>query len=55
MHELRIITTIFIIILMLIILCFSKGLKWQKDSASIVGFGVMEVVYALSLICIWIK
>lgn len=55
MYTLRIITTIFIVILMLIILIFSKGLKWPKDNASIVGFSVMEVVYALSLICIWIN
>ena len=54
MYTLKVITTVLIAILMLIILIFGKRLHWKKDKASIIGFGFMETVYALSLICIWL-
>lgn len=53
MQILKIFTTLAIVILMLIILLFCKGLTWEKNSASIIGFSSMEIVYVLSLICIW--
>ena len=53
MHTLKVITTVLIAILMFIILIFGKGLRWKKDKASVIGFGIMGIVYVLSLICIW--
>ena len=53
MFVLKIVTTVLIGILMLIVLFFVNGMIWEKDKASIIGFGFMEIVYVLSLICMW--
>lgn len=53
MYTLKVITSVLIAILMLIILRICMGLHWKKNSASITGFGFMEIVYILILICIW--
>lgn len=53
MYTLKFITSMLIAIFMLIILEFSRGLHWKRDKASIIGFGFMEIVYILSLICMW--
>lgn len=53
MNVLKIITTGLIALFMLPILFFSKGLNWKRNKISIVGFGLMELTYLLSLICIW--
>ncbi len=53
MYALKIITTVFIGLLYFIILWFSKGSTWKKDKASVIGFCFMEIVYILSLICMW--
>lgn len=51
MYALKIVTTVLIVIMMLIVLFFANGMTWEKDKASIIGFGFMEIVYELSLIC----
>ena len=48
MYTLKIITTVLIAFMMLIIFWFAKG---KRDKPTIVGFGFMEVIYILSLIC----
>ena len=55
MIALRIITTVLIILLMLAIMSFMKDYKWKhkKDHASIIGFSFMQLVYILSLVCMW--
>lgn len=53
MYALKIVTTVFVVTLMLIILLFSRGFTWMKDKTTVIGFGFMEIVYALSLICMW--
>lgn len=53
MHTLKIVTTTLIWILIFIIFAFIRNLIWTKDKASIVGFSFMEIVYILSLICMW--
>ncbi len=53
MHTLKIITTVLILILMLIFLIPMKAAVRQNNKTSIIGFGVMQFVYALSMICIW--
>ena len=50
MYALKVITTVLIAFMMLIIFCFAKG---KKDKPTIIGFGFMESVYILSLICMW--
>lgn len=54
MFALRTITTVCIMLLVVIIHHFSKRFTWKRDKASMVGFGFMELVYVLSLICIWL-
>lgn len=53
MHTLKAITTVLISTMVLFILLFSRGLRWKRDKATIIGFGFMEMVYILSLICMW--
>ncbi len=53
MYALKIVTTVFVGLLMLMILLFARGLYWQKDKATIIGFSFMEAVYVFSLICMW--
>lgn len=53
MYTLKVITTVLILFLMLTILLFSRGLHWKRDKATIIGFGFMEIVYIISLICMW--
>lgn len=53
MLILKIITTTLIVSFMLLILFFLRGLTWKKNDASIIGFEIMELIYLLSLICIW--
>ena len=55
MFVLKIVTTVLIGILVLIVLFFVNGMIWEKDKASIIGFGFMEIVYVLSLICMWVQ
>ena len=47
---LKIFTTIGIVLMATITAYF---LSRSKDRASVYGFGFMELVYVLSLICIW--
>lgn len=42
MYTLKIVTTVFIAIMMFIILSILNGLHWKQDRASIIGFGFME-------------
>ncbi len=52
MHILKIVTIVLIGILMLIFLIPMKEAVQEKNKANIVGFSFMELVYALSTICI---
>lgn len=55
MQALKIITTIFNIIFLLIIWFFSRSLSWSKedDRFSIVGFGSMMILYLANIALIW--
>ena len=53
MNILKIVTTALICIMMLIILWFCQGFTWKRDKANVIGFGFMEIVYILILICMW--
>lgn len=54
MYALKIVTTVFIGILMLFILAFCAMLKGKdKQAATYIGFSVMEIVYILALFCMW--
>lgn len=52
MHTLKIVTTVFIGILILLFIIPLKDAMQEKNKINIVGFSFMELVYALSLICI---
>ena len=54
MYTLKVVTTALICIMMLIISWFCKGFTRKRDKANVVGFGFMEIVYILSLICMWV-
>ena len=51
MYTLKVVTTVLIAFMMLLIFWFAKG---KKDKSTIIGFGFMEIVYILSLICMWV-
>ena len=53
MNALKNVTTTLICIMILIILWVCKDFTWKRDKANVVGFGFMEVVYILSLVCMW--
>ena len=53
MYTLKVVTSVLIAFMMLFILIFSRGLHLKRDKATIIGFGFMEIVYMLSLICMW--
>ena len=54
MNTMKIISTVLICIMMLIILWFCKGLTWKRDKTNVVGFGFMEIIYLLSVVCMWL-
>ena len=53
MTVLRVIVTALDLIFMLIFLYFLRGLTWEKNKASVVGFGSLELVFLLNLLLIW--
>lgn len=53
MYTLKIVTTVLIGILMLIFIVPLKEAVQERNKTNIGGFGFMELVYVLSLICIW--
>lgn len=53
MSALMIATTILDAIYVLIILYFSRGLTWEKDKASIIGFVCMGVTFWMNMLLIW--
>lgn len=52
MLSLRIFTTLCIVSLMMIVFYFLMNVE-IKDKGTIFGFSFMEMVYILSLVCIW--
>lgn len=53
MSALRMLTTFLDVIFILIILYFSRGLTWEKDKASIIGFVCMGVTFWVNMLLIW--
>ena len=53
MVVLKIVTTVLVALLMLVIFFFASTLDGKEDKASVIGFGIMEMVYALSIFCMW--
>ena len=53
MFVIKIVTSILIVLLMLMILFFTRALDYKTQKVSVVGFGIMEMVYALSILCMW--
>lgn len=54
MYTFKVITTVFIALLMGIFMTFFKKVSWEKDKVGIIGFGFMELIYVFSIICIWL-
>lgn len=54
MTILKTIVTVMNVLLLLIILVFSKDIKWQQDKASIIGFGYMIITIGMSTALMWI-
>ena len=53
MVVLKIVTTVLIALLMLVIFFFARTLDGKEHKASVIGFGIVEMVYALSILCMW--
>lgn len=54
MIIIKTITTVLIVLLMLVIMFFMRGIDSKSQKASVVGFSIMELVYALSILCMWV-
>lgn len=53
MLVLKIVTTVLIALLMIVIFFFARTLDKEAHKESVIGFGLMEIVYALSILCMW--
>ena len=53
MYEFKILTTVFNILMMCIIFFFMRGITWEKDKASVIGFSAMQILYLMNLFCMW--
>lgn len=53
MKSIKVIATIFNVIMLLLLVLFGRKFTWQKDKACIIGFGFMELTYLLNTLCIW--
>lgn len=54
MHSLKVVTTLRIVLMVLIIVWSGKEYRWERDKSNMIGFVFIELVYLLSLICIWL-
>lgn len=54
MYLLKVVTTLLIVLMVLIIVWSGKEYRWERDKSNMIGFGFMELVHLLSLICIWL-
>ena len=54
MFVLKIITTVLIVMLMLVIMFFMRSIDSKAQKASVVGFGIMEIVYGMAILCMWV-
>ena len=54
MYALKIITSVLIAIMIVIVSAELISIRWEpKNKATIFGFTFMEIVYVLSIVCIW--
>ncbi|WP_312432782.1 hypothetical protein [Lacrimispora sp.] len=53
MEALKWIVTIWNVFMVIFILWFSQGLIWRRDKATVIGMGIMTIMYVLALVPIW--
>lgn len=55
MQTIKIIITVLNILMVLLLLFFTKGFNWsnKKDHASIIGFGFMICLFIANMFLIW--
>lgn len=53
MEVLKWIVTVWNVFMVIFILWFSRGLIWKRDKATVIGFGIMAIMYILALVSIW--
>ncbi len=53
MEVLKWIVTVWNVFMVTFILWFSWGLIWKRDKATVIGFGIMAIMYILALVSFW--
>lgn len=53
MYAFKIVTTTLDIFMICIIFFFMRGLKWEKEANTVIGFSIMQILYLMNLFCIW--
>lgn len=53
MGVLKVAVTVWHVFMAIIILWFSRGLIWKRDKVTMIGFGIMAIMYVLALVPIW--
>lgn len=53
MEALKWLVTIWNVFMVIFILWFSRGLIWRRDKATVIGMGIMTIMYVLALVPIW--
>ena len=52
MYSFRVVTTTLMVMMMVVIGWFALNTK-VKEKATLIGFGVMEIIYIMALVCMW--
>lgn len=53
MYAFKIVTTTLNIIMMGIIFFFMRGLKWEREKGTVIGFSAMQILYLMNIFCMW--
>lgn len=53
MYAFKIVTTTLNIIIMGILFFFMRGLRWEHEKESVVGFLMIQILYLMNMFCIW--
>lgn len=53
MYAFKIVTTTLNIIIMGILFFFMRGISWEDDKESVIGFSAVQILYLMNLFCMW--
>lgn len=53
MYAFKVVTTTLNIIIMGILFFCMRGLRWEREKESVVGFLMIQILYLMNMFCIW--